>query len=160
MCMRARSPCPVAPHIAGLSLLLTRPHLQLLMETHTELYSAGSIIARSGDRADRLMVLVSGLVQSPHHKSAASPYCTSQHVTRPCMLGKFQNPSRPYIGSVLIIQPNSPAAKQPNMTRRQGGGGGRELSEVVIADAIGNLNEQVNINLPGQVDSISQIGPG
>jgi hypothetical protein len=41
------------------------PTAQLLMETRSELYSAGSIIARSGEQADRLMVLVSGMVGPP-----------------------------------------------------------------------------------------------
>ena len=49
---------------------------QLLMETRTELFSAGSIIARSGEEADRLMVVVSGMVgfpPPPNIPSAVNP---------------------------------------------------------------------------------------
>jgi hypothetical protein len=43
------------------------------METRTELYSAGSIIAKAGEQADRLMVLVSGTVSPPNIPPAAHP---------------------------------------------------------------------------------------
>ncbi len=51
-----------------------RARRQLLLRTRTVLYSAGAYIARAGEPADRLMVVVSGCVNIclPGHRECLS----------------------------------------------------------------------------------------